>query len=507
MSILSRYGYLVPKDIMKPHEISELRSELTTSQLPNPNVPNPPKIKMYEEFDDGFRVPRAWGMKRFGEPSKYQLKAVPTKNEANFNFEGLLRVKQQLPFETTKNALLKNETGMLCLMTGSGKTVVAIAIMCALKQRTCILVHKSFLLEQWKQEITRFAPKLRIGVVQQTCRDWGQEFDVVLIMVQSMIRMTDYRSVSRFGFMIIDEAHHLPCRTFSDILFKMTTKYTLALSATPERNDGLSHVIQWHIGDMLFEERPNRSNQLETIVEKHFIPSYVQFDPKQYSTFITRLCANEQRNSVLLKICKSLLKVDDDGKRSILILTERVQHAQLIADFLQKIEPSTSLVVGKQQMDKIKDKLKAKVIVSTYIMMAEGISISHLNTIVFASPKRDITQAMGRIYRKIHSDINPKIVDIVDTSLRGQSNGRNMIYTRELGSNFQLQSFTHTYGCSSSGVSSSIWESCSSNNKHRSSAACPYCRGERRETNLKKRKISTENMNFQLILNEKENIT
>lgn len=41
------------------------------------------------------------------------------------------------------------------------------------------------------------------------------------------------------GLCIIDEAHIINCKVFSKTLSKLSTKYVLCLSATPDRKDGL----------------------------------------------------------------------------------------------------------------------------------------------------------------------------------------------------------------------------------------------------------------------------
>ena len=49
-----------------------------------------------------------------------------------------------------------------------------------------------------------------------------------------------------FGFVIYDECHHLGAEVFSRALLKTNTRYTLGLSATPKRQDGLSSVFEWY---------------------------------------------------------------------------------------------------------------------------------------------------------------------------------------------------------------------------------------------------------------------
>ena len=53
-----------------------------------------------------------------------------------------------------------------------------------------------------------------------------------------------------------------------------------------------------------------------------------------------------------------------------------------------------------------------KVIIATYAMAEEGLDIKTLTTLVMATPKSDVTQAVGRILRKKRKE--SLVVDIVD---------------------------------------------------------------------------------------------
>jgi superfamily II DNA or RNA helicase len=55
-----------------------------------------------------------------------------------------------------------------------------------------------------------------------------------------------------------------------------------------------------------------------------------------------------------------------------------------------------------------------RVLLATYHIASVGFDHPKLNGIVFSTPRSEITQAVGRIYRKIH-EITPIIIDVVDT--------------------------------------------------------------------------------------------
>ena len=74
-------------------------------------------------------------------------------------------------------------------------------------------------------------------------------------MLQS-ISMKEYpiSLFSDFGLTIVDECHHISAEVFSRSLFKIVTKYTLGLSATMKRKDGLTSVIKMFLGDVVYKK-------------------------------------------------------------------------------------------------------------------------------------------------------------------------------------------------------------------------------------------------------------
>ena len=94
------------------------------------------------------------------------------------------------------------------------------------------------------ETILEFLPNARIGKIQQNTVD-VEDKDIVLAMVQSLSKK-EYKSgtFEPFGLAIFDECHHLGAEVFSKSLMKVGCKYTLGLSATPDRNDGLTKVFK-----------------------------------------------------------------------------------------------------------------------------------------------------------------------------------------------------------------------------------------------------------------------
>ena len=77
-------------------------------------------------------------------------------------------------------------------------------------------------------------------------------------------------------------------------------------------------------------------------------------------------------------------------------------------------------------MEKSKEK---RILLGTYALVNEGFNLPKLNCLLFATPRSSITQAIGRIYRKVH-EIRPIIIDIFDefSIFKGQYYKRRKIY-------------------------------------------------------------------------------
>ena len=244
---LTRSGYLTG-------ETQEIKNQLTVRAVVNTEFGfPPPPFKVFRKAKSGLCVPRYYGEDKFGPP-KEDRRPEPVKISTKFN--GKLRD------ETHQNdamaAALKAGHGVLSLPCGFGKTTVALAIACKLGYRTMIVVHKEFLANQWKERIQQFCPGASIGIVQQDKKEI--ECDFIIAMLQSLsLKEYSFSDFDTIGTLIVDEAHHICAKVFSQSLFKMCPKHIFGLSATPTRKDGLTKVLHWFMGPTFFSiERENQ---------------------------------------------------------------------------------------------------------------------------------------------------------------------------------------------------------------------------------------------------------
>lgn len=141
---------------------------------------------------------------------------------------------------------------------------------------------------------------------------------------------------------------------------------------------------------------------------------------------ITNMYKIKQRNTFIANIINNLRKIDE---RKILILSGRIEHLKQLKKIVDEYidndvnngvccpdEIKTAFYIGEMKEYERKDAEDADIIFGTYSMAEEGLDIQGLNTLVLATPKKDVVQSIGRILRKPiqEGDINPLVVDIVD---------------------------------------------------------------------------------------------
>jgi superfamily II DNA or RNA helicase len=136
------------------------------------------------------------------------------------------------------------------LPTGSGKTKTALGAIARLRTPTLILVGARDLADQWRGQVRE-----TLGVEPGLVAGGSKTVKPVTIgMVQSLARMpVEERGAlfKQFGFLIIDEVHHAPSVLYRDIVNHCPAKYRLGLTATPDREDGLSPLLELFVGQVL----------------------------------------------------------------------------------------------------------------------------------------------------------------------------------------------------------------------------------------------------------------
>jgi superfamily II DNA or RNA helicase len=431
---ISTHGYYLKRDTLNDDQIKSIKDELTvkpkTFELGFEDTEDL-EYKLYTNTKKYLCVPTFWGIEKYGMvDNKLEEHAI------DVNFLGKLRDYQEPITALLVKHLKEKFGGALCVPCGRGKTLMAIYVACVLKQKTLVIVHKSFLLDQWVVALKKFTNS-KIGTIRGKTID-VEGCDFVIGMIQS-ISMKDYEEdlFKQFSFVIYDEAHHCASKVFSNSLKKINTKYKLALSATPYRGDGLIKVMHWFLGPVIYKESVKINDQVVAKIFR-YTTSHKNFSEKKFTwgkqlgkpniiKMLSNLVELEDRTIRIVQIINQIRK---DPDRKIIVLSERVAHLDSMKAGIEKLI-AKDVKDGKLMPDEIKVRyyigaLKKKereeaeqsgdIFFATYAMAKEGLDIERLNTVVLATSQKDVIQSVGRVMRKIleDGDLKPLIIDFSD---------------------------------------------------------------------------------------------
>ena len=416
MSYLGKKGYSIYKRDLTNKEQIYIRKELTVKPYLPKSPIQPEPFPIYRESPQKIYLPRHFGVENFGDITENKLSLG---DDISLDFVGELREYQVNIVNKYVNAVGDSGGGLLDVDPGKGKTVMALNIISKLKKKALVIVHKSFLLNQWIERIQQFLPGARVGKIQGQIIDI-EDKDIVIGMLQSLSQK-DYPEdlFDSFGISIYDETHHLGAEVFSKSMMKCMTNYTLGLSGTMQRKDGLTKVFKMFLGNIIHKEKSNTGEHDVIVKGINYKVDDAEFNEMKYdyrgnplySTMISKLCNFNRRSEFILNVLKNELEQNND--QQIMILA----HNKTLITYLYKAVEHRNLgtvgyYIGGMKEEQLKESENKKIIIATYAMASEGLDIKTLTTLIMASPKTDVCQSVGRILRTKHT--RPLVIDIID---------------------------------------------------------------------------------------------
>jgi len=340
------------------------------------------------------------------------------------------------------------ETGVVVFPCGGGKTTTGVGLIARLKTRTLILVHTVDLAEQWVDRLREQLTGITVGVVGDGRRESTE--DVVVATIQTLSRWDLpelYRWGRGFGLAVLDEAHHAPAESFLGVLMGLPCRYVLGLTATPEREDGMTPLLWQAFGGIAYQAtrdqlidvgaiRPARLTVEKTgwttrshVVryEKTWTPVHaadakqaradgLPVKPRRYDAQIAELVGDAGRNARIRQLVAGRVVAG----HSVIVLSCRVEHCRQLARDLSAEGVPAEPLAGRQTAGEVKrilDRARAgvtKVLVGT-TKADEGLDVPRLSCGVLVAPAKKlgrVTQRLGRIERP--GDLEPEWIDLVD---------------------------------------------------------------------------------------------
>ncbi len=416
---LGRNGYVLKAGNAFPEDfINGIKKDLSVA--PKENGYNLPRIfRVYHENKNGDLVfPRYYGLKKLGKPNNNLFRRRTNTDFSQIDFNGKLREKQVVPAKAILGALGTVGGGILSLQTGGGKTALAIFCINKLKARTIVIVNRIELVKQWKRELARFLPLAQIGELRGEI-DTSQGAHVVVAMINT-VSMRDFKPdfFGNFDLLVMDECHCMASEIFSSAMPKIRTPFTIGLSATPERKDGLMKVVEYFLGDIVYQSENKINSQRDVNVRflkyrgaREFASERLTAVNKPNSSLMLNMIAeNPHRTQLILDEIKEIVK---DPARHILVLADRKKLLKNLHKKLSAMEISCGLFIGEMKEEEYVQSKTKQVILGSYQICGIGFNLPSLNTLIMATPRSSIEQMIGRILRQEH-EIDPLVVDVAD---------------------------------------------------------------------------------------------
>jgi len=313
-----------------------------------------------------------------------------------------LRDTQQVIYEEV------TDTCFINALVGWGKTFTALHLARKFGQKTLVVTHTTALRDQWIEEIeTLFA--MSVGVIGGGKLDW-EDHAITVANVQTLVKHSA-KLAKEFGTIILDEAHHCPASTFSQLIDDFHARYRIALSGTMNRKDGKHIMFPDFFGHKVY--KPPQSHTLNPEVK--LIRTGITLKPD--ATWVEKINQLTEDHDYQAFI-SGLAKIQVALGHQVLVIADRVGFLQKVKEYVGE---TCVLVTGEtnfEQRQQIKQQLLSKekmCIAGSRQIFSEGISINSLSCVILAVPIANdslLEQIVGRIQRQHEDKLTPVVLDM-----------------------------------------------------------------------------------------------
>lgn len=298
------------------------------------------------------------------------------------------------------------DTVFINALVGWGKTFTALHVAHKLGQKTLVVTHTMALRDQWVQEVEKLFG-IKPGIIGSGKFD-VDDHPIVVGNIQSIVRVVD--KISKvFGTIILDEAHHTPATTFTQLIDSMHARYRIALSGTMKRKDGKHIMFPDYFGHNVL--RPKQNNTLNPKISilksKISLPS-----GKTWANRVTSLLELPE----YIEVIAAMAAVQGNKGHKVLVIADRVEFLKKVSE---RLGSRATYIVGETkerhvELDKVSSG-ECDILCGSRNIFSEGISLNSLSCLILAVPivnHSNLEQLIGRIMRLSEGKLSPEVIDI-----------------------------------------------------------------------------------------------
>jgi superfamily II DNA or RNA helicase len=381
--------------------------------------------RLWEETEHHLICPR-----EYIKPSQYSLYQFPFVDLTAKEFpKDSFRVIQEPRDDDQRRAyeaLSKSSGGILNLACGKGKTFLALKRAADLNCPLLVVVHNSYLLDQWQNQAipkhVELPPGERVGIIQGDRFDWKHPITVAMIQTLAL-RMEEGKIPpefrDHFGVVVYDEVHHLSAPVFVQTA-PLITGLRYGLTATEKRADGFDFIYKYHIGDVFYTDLKQK---LIPRIYFQLTPVYVDLAREEVRDIKGELNIGRLRSFVGTMPeanqfrAKCIREALGQGRKVLCVSHSKDQLIELHEMF-----HGSGLVIQETPVEE-----RAAIVRKSRVTFAisklgfEGLDDPELDTVYILLPFKqpnDLQQVMGRIQRPLDDKSTPVLIIFDDVRVK-----------------------------------------------------------------------------------------
>lgn len=319
-------------------------------------------------------------------------------------------------------AMCQHQNGILNLAPGRGKTVLALAHAVTTGCPALVVVHNTYLMEQWQERIAQFLTLpagARVGIIQESTFDWKQP--IAVAMIHTLANLARKGTLppeffTHFGIVYYDEVHHLAAPFFVTTapLF-LGQRY--GLTATDKRTDGLEFVYNYHLGGTFYRDL---LADLTPRVYFQQTPTYIDLKDKHVHDVTGQVNISKLRSALGEHVegnkfrAQCIQEALNEGRKAL-----AVGHSKKQLQALHQVFPDSALIIAETpQNERTRLVQNSRLTFAISKLGVEGLDDEKIDVLFFLTPfsnENELIQALGRIQRAHTGKKQPVVVIFEDT--------------------------------------------------------------------------------------------
>lgn len=331
--------------------------------------------------------------------------------------------------------------GVICMPTGTGKTVVALDLMLRCGTSTCIVAPIRDLMYQWHDRI-RSATGIDAGIIG----DGVHRVSPISVTTYDSAAIHAPRLGNRFGLIVFDEVHHLAGHWRIDAARMSAAPMRLGLTATPPLDAGRRQTLDDLLGPILYQQEIAAARG-ETLADyhvkriavhldaasreryrtlsahvQHFVAERRKLEPDFRWDEIFKLSASDPQARACLRAFRQKRRIEERASEKLRVLEDlfRLHAGEPVLVFvgsnamardvsLRFLVPCLLSHCGKRERAELLSGLaegRYPALVANRVL-DEGVDLPAVNVAIViggSASSRQATQRLGRVLRKGRGD-------------------------------------------------------------------------------------------------------